>query len=574
MADGQNIEQAQSAVKGILDVLKIARVVCVDDEYDDEVPIEEVVSSACAIDRAVLRELLPELGDNIPDDLDVLREQVRRLWTDLDAPTRSDRAERILRAAPRQNDEEIDDIRYALILDDLIPKDILLTLSPKQWKERRDALLTEDSEQRTLFLFDQDLSKAGGDPEGGIKIIASLLARDDSENLICGLLTHTVSPAQQFSAWAELSEAHHIPRDRFLVVPKLHLREDPVLFAQTLKLVALSPDFAILKHKAKGIIEDAAASAASRVEAINIYDLDHMVFQVSADEGLWEPDMLFRLHTLFHRLESRRRAHEGGELEMIASRMRSVSDIPTKTQFMIASSTWEIQRSELYESAAYLNQNHLPLEVGDIFEKIGSNSRKRYVLLAPPCDLMIRKDGKRHPELVHVPVAEVVPTPDPPRHATEMEYFGENPNERWYVKLKQVHQVSVCLLDLCVFNDDGSATIRVDGEVPEMIRPAWKARYAILVRLFRGRLNRMNSLSPVVGETQDVTNVKARIRLELGSDLLNEGLFKGALLEQNGIRSIAYDCRRIGRLFGSRAFGLLMDYTACLSRPAYDRDFV
>ncbi len=577
MNDPQRVDEAQNAVKQILAALQIARVVCVDDTYEDEPQLEEVIVAARSLDAGTLRKALPELGDSIPDDQDVLKEQIRRILGALDKAIRSDRAKVILAAAGPQDNVEADDRKDALILDELTPKEMLLTLSPKQWEERRDKLLKADADQRTLFLFDQDLSKNGGDVEGGIKIIASLLLRKDAGNIICGLLTHTVTPENQPKRWVELSETYSIPRDRFLVIPKQHLKEDPVIFAQILKLVALSPDFAELKQKTGKIIADAASTATSRVDAISIYDLDHIVFQVSAEEGLWEPDMLFRLYALYHRLESRRLAHEGGELEAIARRLRLVSDVPTETSFRPVSSTWKIQRDELYEAADYLNKNHLPLELGDIFAKTGTDSKKHYILLAQPCDLMVRKNGERQPELVHVPLAEVTlasPASASPHYAEEMGCFGDSPNERWYVKLKQVHQVRVCLLDLCVFNNDGTAIIQLNGEAPDAIRPAWKARYTIIEKPFGRLLKRLDLLSPVEKEPKDVTNIKAKLKSELTGDLLNEGLFKGEMVDKNACCGIAYNCRRVGRLTRARAFGLLMAYTACLNRPAYDRDFV
>lgn len=574
MNDPQIIEQARVAVEKILVALRLARVVCVDDTYEDEAPLENVIVAANSLDKNTLREILPELGAFVPDDQDVLKELIRRLLGELDETTRSNRIERILTAARLRDDTETDDIGDASILGELIPKEILLRLSPKQWGERRDQLLREDREQRTLFLFDQDLSENGGDVEGGIRIIASLLAGNYG-NLICGLLTHTVTPENQPQRWVELSNAYSIPRDRFLVIPKRHLKEDPVLFAQTLKLVALSPNFTELKEKTKSIIKAAALKAAECVEAISIYDLDHIVFKVTDDEGLWEPDMLFRLHALFHRLESRRLAHEGGQLERIARQLRSVSHIPTQTNIQPASSTWKIQKNELYESAEYLNKNHLPLELGDIFAKVNADSKKHYILLAQPCDLMVRKNGHRQPEVAHIPLVEVAPSSESPHYAEEMRYFGDNPDERWYVKLKQVHQVRVCFLDLCVFNDDGTSTILSGSEVPDGIRPAWKARYTILAKLFGRLLKRVDDLlAPVEKESKDVTNLKAKVRSELTGDLFNGGLFKGEIVDKNGYRGINYNCRRVGRLSRARAFGLLMAYTACLNRPAYDRDFI
>ncbi|MBM4029219.1 MAG: hypothetical protein FJ280_28045 [Planctomycetes bacterium] len=423
-------------------------------------------------------------------------------------------------------------------------------------------------------MFDRDFSDAGGDSEGGIKIIASLLARNDTESLICGLLTHTVTPETQPQQWVELSNIHGIPRDRFVVIPKLHLSKAPILFAQTLKLAALSPDFTELKRKTKEIIAAAATIAADRVEKVSIYDLDHIVFQISADEGFWEPDMLFRLHAMFHRLESRRLAHDGGALEAIAAKMRRVSGIPTRCDLLpTPGSAWALQREELYELDDHINKNHLPVELGDIFERVGADSVKKYILLAQPCDLMVRGDGKRHPELHRVPLAEVVPADKTPHYSEEMPYLDTSPARKWFVKLKSVHFVRGCLLDLCVFNQDGVARLTVDGNAPSGIRPAWKARHGILSRHWNRAVRKADILVPVANEPQAVTQAKQEIARAFGSLLFDDDLFSGSLVEAGGVRSLTYNCKRVGRLSRARAIGLLMSYTATLGRPAYDRDF-
>ncbi len=574
MSDQNAIAHARTAVERILTALHVARVVCVDDTYGGGTSLEDVIAAATDLDADHLVNAVPELGENVPDDPDIRREKLRQIWGQMDEDTRSKRADAVLIATRRQDDDETDDLADASILGELIPEDNLVTISPSQWEEQKEKLLTPDGDQRTLFLFDRDFSEDGGDSDGGIKIIASLLARNDTENLICGLLTHTVTPENQSEQWDELSKAYSIPRDRFVVIPKLHLSRDPVLFAQTLKFVALCPDFTELKRKTKEIIADAAATAANRVDEMSIFDLDHIVFQVSAQEGLWEPDMLFRLHTLFHRLESRRLAHEGGELETIAAKLRAVSEIPTNcAAFTPPSNAWAIQRDELFESDVYINQNHLPLEAGDIFERVGASSSKRYILLAQPCDLMVRSNGKRHPELDRVPMAEVVCNEQTSHYSEELPYFGSSPAERWHVKLKLVHQVRVCILDLCVLNDDGVARLVVGGNAPANMRPAWNKRHAILSRLMGRIIRKADLCAPVANESTAVSQVKTAIASGMTSVLFDEALFKGTLAKVGGARTVTYDCRRIARASRARAFGLLMAYTGCLSRPAYDRVF-
>lgn len=570
----QGLEEARTAVEGILNALDVARVVYVDDANDESVSVEDVIAAAQGLDRALLLSTLPELGDSVPDDQDVLATKIREVWEQLDPAVQAERRQEVVVVARQHDSNETDDVADVSILSQLIPRGKLVSLSPAQWEAQRDQLLQDSKEQRTLFLFDRDFSDAGGDSEGGIKIIASLLARNDTESLICGLLTHTVTPETQPQQWADLSNAHGIPRDRFVVIPKLHLSKAPILFAQTLKFTALSPDFTVLKRKTKEIIAAAATVAADRVEKVSIYDLDHIVFQVSADEGLWEPEMLFRLHAMFHRLESRRLAHDGGALEAIAAKLRTVSGIPTRCDLLpTPGSAWALQREEWYELDDHINKNHLPLELGDIFERVGGDSVKKYILLAQPCDLMVRGDGQRHPEPNRVPLAEVVPADTTPHYSEEMPYFDTSPATKWFVKLKSVHFVRGFLLDLCVFNQDGVVKLTVDGNAPSGIRPAWKARHDILSRYWGRAVRKAEMFAPVANESQAVTQVKQKFARDLGGLLFDDDLFKGSLAEAGGVRSVTYNCKRVGRLSRARAIGLLMSYTATLGRPAYDRDF-
>lgn len=572
MNDNDLISEARTAVENILTALGVDRVVYVDDANDIGLSLEDVIAAAAGLDPELLAGVMPELGE-IPDDPDVLRQKVHDVWGGLDADGQEERAQAVLIAARRHDGNDTDDVADASILCDLVSKEILVSLSPSQWEAQKEQLLRDSKKQGTLFLFDRDFSDTGGDPEGGIKIIASLLASNDTESLICGLLTHTITPETQPQQWEELSKTHNIPRDRFVVIPKLHLSKDPILFAQILKFAALSPDFFELKRKAKEIIADAATVAADRVAEVSIYDLDHIVFQVSADEGLWEPDMLFRLHTLFHRLESRRLAHQGEALETIASKLRAVSGIPTGSDRIIPSSAWTLQRMELYEFDDHINKNHLPLEAGDIFERVGATSTKRYVLLAQPCDLMVRNNGKRQPDLKRVPLAEVVCTNVAPHYSEEMPYFGDSKEEKWYVKFRIVHFVRPYILDLCVMNQNGVAKLVLGSNPASSVRPAWKARHQVISRLIDRAVRKADQLAPAAKDSKAVIQVKQNIARKFGDVFFDDDLFHGHLAEGDGTRTLTYDCKRIGRLSRERAIGLLMLYTASLSRPAYDRHF-
>lgn len=568
-----NAEAAKSSIERILSALGVARVVFVDDANDASVTVEDVIAVAYGLEAKPLWAAFPELGDSIPNDPSVLVTLIRRAWGKLDPAVQQERGLAVLAAGQESGGNAPNDATYISILGQLIPEAKLVSLSPSQWEERQDQLLRDSKEHHTLFLFDKDFSKVGGD-EGGIKIIAKLLAMDDTEGLICGLLTHTVTPETQPQQWDELSRAHGIPRDRFVVIPKLHLSNAPMLFAKTLKFVALSPNFTELKRKTKEIISEAANAAAERVEQVSIDDFDHIVFQVPSDEGLWEPEMLFRLHAMFHRKESRRLAHDGGELETIAAKLRAMSGITTECdRLQTPSNAWALQREELYEFGAHINENHLPIELGDIFERVDVGSNKRYILLAQPCDLMVRSNGERQPELRRVPLVEVASAEKKPDYSEELPYFDPSPSTKWFVKCKAVHFVRACLLDLCVFNQDGVARLNVGSDAPSGIRPTWKARHGFLSHHWSKAIRKAAVLEPLDNDPKAVKETKRQIAKALHGLLFDDDLFTRAINDTAGVHSVTYNCKRVARLSRAQAMGLLMSYTATLGRPAYDRYF-
>jgi hypothetical protein len=586
----ENFKEAKESVEKLLDLLEVKRVVSVDDINGEDISLPDVIAAANSMEDSILLQAFPEIGESISCDQEIRADQIRRTWEQLVPTSRMERGKALVIAARMHDtDNEANDVADISILSDLIQENKLTCLSPGQWEEQKEQLLQESVNQRTLFLFDQDFSKAGGSREEGINIIANLL-NGDTNNLICGLLTHTVSPEEQQQQWRHLSNAHNIPLDRFILIPKLYLSKDPILFALTLKFTVLIPDFTELKQRTKKIIEDAAATAAKQVEEISIYDLDHIVFQVPSKtkEGLWEPDMLFRLYAMFHRREFCRLAYDGGELETIAARLRTVSAIPTTCDGLsIPSSAWELQRKELYEDSDYINKNHLPLELGDIFERVGGASKKKYILLAQPCDLMVRPGGKRHHGFQRIPLAEFAPLEETPSDKDkdkdkkpslreEMPYFDSSPKKKWFVNFKCIHFVRGCLLDLCVFNQDGVARLTVGGNAPSGIRPAWKKCHKKLSTYWKNIANKSEMFAPENGEHHDVTQFKERIARDMGlvNLFLNDDLFKGKLTKDGDTRLITFDCKRVKRLSRDRAIGMLMSYTATLVRPAYDLSFV
>ena len=73
----KTLHKLRTAVASILSALDVARVVYVDDANDESLSMEDVIAAAMGIDASLLLATLPELGDSVPDDQDVLATKIR-----------------------------------------------------------------------------------------------------------------------------------------------------------------------------------------------------------------------------------------------------------------------------------------------------------------------------------------------------------------------------------------------------------------------------------------------------------------------------------------------------------------
>jgi hypothetical protein len=145
----------------------------------------------------------------------------------------------------------------------------------------------------------------------------------------------------------------------------------------------------------------------------------------------------------------------------------------------------------------------------------------------------------------------------------ELDYFDKSDGSSRFVSLRKTFPVRLCVLDLCVFDDEGVANLVVDKPCPDNVIQVWRDRYEILQKLGKKIIRQANELAqknvsqryisilipqPSIGKTFNVS-----------FDLKNQ--------------TIHYNCMRIGRLCQSRANALLSEFCKYGSRPAYEVDF-
>lgn len=562
---------ARDFVAQLFSIMGIDRVVVVDDAYSASPQVADILGACIAFANAGKLDLvrtIPQFKDlELPaDDVDICRRHIEAVVNEMDEDERKSIAVQLVDAGDQRWDQE-DLTRTAL--NDLLSAYDVKQFSLQEWQSARDTLLSPESAQRTLFLFDQDMTANGGSDSEGIAIIADLLRNSALPAMHCGLVSHTVPEHHEFDTWNKLARDNDLDnhKGRFAVLSKAHLRSDPQAFAFRLKRVAISPRCDSLKTMVCEAIEKAHNAATQRLNSLNIYDFEQIVFQSSYLEGVWEADTLIRIFNLFHRDEARKIASANADLRRTADDVRRVVTLPFKPTDAPKSSSCKIRRLELYEDGEFLNAHHCPVELGEVFQK--TNGSKQFILIGQPCELMVRGDGRRH-GLAEVVLAKVVrKEPRNKRACFKLAFFDAETFAHAWVDFHETISVKTSILDLAAFQSDGSTQLTLDQPMPSRLIPAWQERFAVLNAEFATTVERYG---------QALTNAGGQLSASADDAMQHmltntvTGVVKGSIKFQ-GAKAVSYDFRRVCRLKEPIASAMLRSYAGYFSRDAFEHDF-
>lgn len=458
-------------------------------------------------------------------------------------------------------DELSIDIAAVRVVHALLQDHQLRTLSLAEWNSSKEQFFRADL-PKTLFLMDENFSRESASDKEGLRLIREIFQAAPEENTMCALLSHNYAVAGIHQQWSDLCEQEHLPKSRFVLIPKTLLKDDPVGFARLLKLAVLNSACTALIEMTSQLLASARNKATERLKAIDIYELDQIIFRSSDYEGVWEPDTLFRLFTLFHRDEAKSTAKNDLRLRELTDKIRVVSLIPTDSETAPVYEAWKTQRLEFYEEGDYINPIHLPLEAGDVFQRVGSSS-KQYILLAQPCDLMVRNEGKRHYTINEGLLAEINSNAGDKESSAELMYYDPTGEKHFWVDFRRTVTVKLCCLDLVVFQADGSAKLEVGEACPASVIPTWKQRHQILSQELERKSDSYQELIK--------NNVAHKVAENYIFTISNVKVFNWKFDPKK--KAILYDFRRVRRLRQPRAAALLAHYSNYAARQAFEHDF-
>jgi hypothetical protein len=218
---------------------------------------------------------------------------------------------------------------------------------------------------------------------------------------------------------------------------------------------------------------------------------------------------------------------------------------------------------ELYDDADLVNQAHLPLELGDIFE-IG---QKRLILVAQPCDLMMRPDGGRC--LENLTLLKITGTGSS-TNSFLLEHFDEESGQRGYAKFRSSYHVSADILDLVVFSDEGKCVFDPSSSPPSLLQTAWVNRFAKIQDNLIGHQRRIDELHQRLTPLQLDRDSRKYLEKSFLARISRSGL---TIPFEYGQGILTFGIRRIGRYRHPGSERLLRHYFAFLSRDALAHDY-
>jgi hypothetical protein len=568
-------EKAREGLQKLFEVEEIRQVVCVDDQYREypDDAVDNIIAYFTSLGDKTLKSNTAGISDfkDIIWDDNIWREQLKEIWDDADVDKRKILSKKIIEKFPKIADDfpELNDGDDAVYADKL--KNILgpLTnvefkeISFSKWENTKDEYLIDKVAKKTLFLFDRNFEKEERRKDEGLFIIRNL--QEKNKQVVCGLLSHTFQPQEEYKEWIRLSEQNDIDKDRFILISKERLNEDHIGFAGSIRRTLMNKYCKKVISEIPEIITRAFDEAKKEIDKLEVYDFEDIVFRSSLVEGVWELDTLFRLYNLYQKQNAREQALNKESVRENVERIRSISSIDLGNIENRKSELWKIQRRELYEDGEYINGLYMPIELGDIFQK--TEGGDIYILITQPCNLMVRK-GVRPNNAHEVTVAKIVKNqPRNPESFYKLLYFDRDSRDSHFVDFRKTFTVQLCILDLCVFNKDGLSRMSVSDTCPDSVIPSWKLRFEKLKR----------KVEKIVGTyKKKEMGCKDKQLLDIllpRSSHGGNGIFKANIELQKENEAISYTCRRIGRLCLPRAGEMLTKYAQYISRSAFEHDF-
>lgn len=405
------IEEAKGLVRNLLDSVGVTKVYYVDDylSYGGLQDIMKYIEDShedALKKHSVIPELIIETKSVDPD----IRGKIQGWWQSL---TNTERESVAKECTPETLPRPESKVQVIL-------GDICVLCSPEQWKEgfSKECLEYVKKGEKVLLLFDQKLGgeeTTEGEGRTGAALAQSFSSLEGvKENTYCGIFSQSFEISEEFkfrnehrdqlSSWAFPFSKKRLPDN-----------EEYTLFIEGLNNLFWVGYVDKLSEVAQNLIEDTSNRMREELGKILPLEFKQVVIDSSKVEGCREVDTLLRLiHIIFSRELQRTLADSQEKIKVLNLNVDNIKAIDAVTSKSLhkeldnprydSSVVSKLFQDENFIPADVVNRLLLPLQNGDVF---CVNEREYYVLLCQPCNISLRKGGRRSSDIGYfIPMEE------------------------------------------------------------------------------------------------------------------------------------------------------------------------
>lgn len=439
--------------------------------------------------------------------------------------------------------------------------------------------------------FIVDLNEAGGQNARGLEILKLLHASGTQSTAF--ILTHATTAqneaSQEASLRSSLAAENGLLQMPICVIAKKRMEDakskeelDHELLV-SIKRASLRKSMSQVVSAADTVIKDAFRDTAEGLLNVPPEQLEEYVYERGYMEGVSELHVVERILTsqigqkLQNFFGNDKRAQES------ASRLRKLRGINIKRASEAPDPRLvQYRHDEVFEAEDLINRSYAPISCGDVFavdkhEKDLKNISAMFVVLAQPCDIALRpKDRFRAKETaVLVPLVKLKAKDDAGGPGVlPCDLNGA----KWRCDLDKATLVSVPILDLASFRDDGRVRIDQAQSKPDDLLPSHERIYVPRVesplKVIAGRFpvdDQGRAAHPSLRLTFGYENEFSHFYT---ARLKDAKAANGAARIPELPKRVTWGLQRVGRIRPPYSLSFLEEYLRDMGRRAFDRDFI
>ncbi len=436
-----------------------------------------------------------------------------------------------------------------------------------------------------------DLNEAGGAPTRGLDMLRVLWESKSGGTAF--ILTHDTDTAgegkTEKKVREELSDSDGLGFP-ICVISKERLynkADDSEAMSEVLRIgvkrAGLRRSMHEVLDKAQNTMYTAIDEAAKNLLSVPPEKLESHVFERGFKEGVSELHVVERAITAHLGKQAREFFGVNNQIHTSVQRLRALRAIPLEAPetgpdpYLSA-----FREAEVWESNELLNRALTPIACGDIYEhdpyeSATKTSSRKFVLLGQPCDISLRpgKPARAQDTAFLVPLRnkKTIGKIDPKAPLLPFTLH----DKKWACDFRKATTVRLSILDLASFRPDGRVRVDDGHEPPAELLVGQKEVYG----------DRTAKASEALADngsqlSDGATAIELLLTFTASSEFkhiyqpvvekASERKVNGEMIEKP--KRVTWRLRRCGRIRMPYAAALLDQYTAVMSRQAFDLDFM